>query len=160
MDRSGRRVLLMVSTAGMAASIFMLALYFAFEESMSPAAGVVLSLGSLMAYIVSFSLGLGAIPWLLMAEIFPAPTRGLASSMATLVNWSCSFVVTQTFLGMMETLTPSGAFITYSLELACTFVFVLMLVPETKGRTLEQIEAYFAEISARTSRVGGSHSSI
>mmetsp|Transcript_39297 Transcript_39297/g.65997 ORF Transcript_39297/g.65997 Transcript_39297/m.65997 type:complete len:514 (-) Transcript_39297:322-1863(-) len=150
MDKAGRRWLLMVSTLGMSASAFTMGVYFNIKETIDPATGTVLSLGSLMAYIIFFSLGLGAIPWVLMSEIFPAPTRGLASSMATLVNWSCSFVVTQSFKGMMNTLTPAGAFTCYALELAGTFAFVLVLVPETKGRTLEQIQALFTHSHVHT----------
>ena len=79
----------------------------------------------------------------LMSEIFPSHTRGLASSVATLVNWTCSFIVTQIFAAMMRALTPGGAFVCYALELCVTWIFVMRLVPETKGKSLEELEAYF-----------------
>jgi len=143
MDRAGRRKLLLISTAGMAFSTALLSVYFNFKKVFSPAVGTALSFGSLVGDIVFFSLGLGAIPWILMSEIFPSHTRGLASSVATLVNWSCSFVITQIFSAMMKALTPGGAFLCYALELIFTFMFVLRLVPETKGRSLEQLEVFF-----------------
>eukprot|EP00238_Polyblepharides_amylifera_P006996 CAMPEP_0196574592 /NCGR_PEP_ID=MMETSP1081-20130531/4285_1 /TAXON_ID=36882 /ORGANISM="Pyramimonas amylifera, Strain CCMP720" /LENGTH=511 /DNA_ID=CAMNT_0041892671 /DNA_START=118 /DNA_END=1653 /DNA_ORIENTATION=+ len=143
MDRAGRRALLLTSAGGMAASASLLATYFLCKQSLSPAVSMLVSVGSLMGYIIFFSLGLGAIPWVLMSEIFPAHTRGQASSLATFINWSCSFLVTEVFKSMMDTLTPAGAFMTYAFELLATVLFVFVLVPETKGRSLEQIEAYF-----------------
>lgn len=56
-----------------------------------------LPLGSLMIYVVCFSLGFGPIPWLMMGEILPAKIRGSAASVATAFNWSCTFIVTKSF---------------------------------------------------------------
>lgn len=56
-----------------------------------------LPLGSLVVFVLSFSLGFGPIPWLMMGEILPAKIRGTAASVATGFNWSCTFIVTKTF---------------------------------------------------------------
>lgn len=146
MDRAGRKVLLLISSGGMALGAFLLGLSFYLqslpEGSAAFAASGPLALASLLLYIVAFSLGIGAIPWLIMAEIFPAHVRGVAGSTATLVNWFCSFLVTECFAYLLQWSHP-GAFWLYSLICALGVVFIATLVPETKGRSLEEIEAAF-----------------
>ena len=102
-----------------------------------------LALAALVAYIVSFSLGLGAIPWLLMGEIFPGHVRALGSSVATMLNWTCSFVVTETFDYVRLALGPAGTFLGFCAVCVAGFVFVAACVPETKGKSLEEIQALF-----------------
>ena len=87
-----------------------------------------------MAYIVSFSLGLGAIPWLIMGEIFPGHVRALSSSVATMLNWTCSFIVTETFDYVRVALGPVGTFLGFCAVCVAGFVFVAACVPETKGQ--------------------------
>ena len=100
-----------------------------------------LALAALVAYIVSFSLGLGAIPWLIMGEIFPGHVRALSSSVATMLNWTCSFIVTETFDYVRVALGPAGTFLGFCAVCVAGFVFVAACVPETKGKSLEEIEA-------------------
>ena len=96
-DRLGRRVLLLSSLAGMTLAAALMGTYFALGDSAPPPVALV----ALVLYIASFSIGLGPIPWLLMAEILPSRARGVASSTATLVNWTCSFIVTETFSSVL-----------------------------------------------------------
>ena len=98
---------------------------------------------ALVAYIVSFSLGLGAIPWLIMGEIFPGHVRALSSSVATMLNWTCSFIVTETFDYVRVALGPAGTFLGFCAVCVAGFGFVAACVPETKGKSLEEIEALF-----------------
>ena len=137
MDRAGRRSLLLASLAGMTLAAGLMALYFAVHPP--PAIALV----ALVVYIGSFSIGLGAIPWLLMAEILPARARGVASSLATLVNWTCSFVVTETFSDVLAVATPQGTFGLFALVCATGVLYVYAYLPETKGKSLDQIEALF-----------------
>eukprot|EP00053_Salpingoeca_punica_P008839 m.78958 g.78958 ORF g.78958 m.78958 type:complete len:528 (-) comp14770_c0_seq2:332-1915(-) len=141
-DRAGRRALLMVAGIGMSASAAVLGYYF-FEKTHDNAIAGPVALVAVLLYITFFSLGLGAIPWLMMSEIFPAQVRGMASSAAVLLNWSCSFTVTETFESMKSNLTEEGTFWFYSAVCAAGVMYVLLFAPETKGRTLEQIEAFF-----------------
>jgi SP family sugar porter-like MFS transporter len=102
MDKAGRRLLLMISAGGMAVSSFLVGFSFYVKDSLQQPSGMdtfisMLSMMSLLVYIISFSLGMGAIPWILMAEVFPANIRGLAGSLATLVNWSGGWGVTMFF---------------------------------------------------------------
>ena len=94
-------------------------------------------------YIVAFSLGLGPIPWLLMAEILPSRARGVAASAATLLNWSCSFVVTETFGDLVDWLSPAGAFLVFACVCFGGCAYVLAAVPETKGLRLDEVEQLF-----------------
>ncbi|CAK9220067.1 unnamed protein product [Sphagnum troendelagicum] len=143
MDKAGRRILLMISAGGMGLSNFLVA--FSFYARMSPAFSTfisILALVSLLAYIASFSLGMGAIPWIIMSEIFPAYVKGVAGSVATLVNWFSAYIVTFTF-NYMLLWSAAGSFWIFAGECLLTVVFVALYVPETRGRTLEQIEASF-----------------
>eukprot|EP01018_Ginkgo_biloba_P032859 Gb_40254 [translate_table: standard] len=147
MDRAGRRLLLMISSGGMAVCLFLVGLSFYLKTHLAGAAHFetflsVLALTSLLIYIVSFSLGIGAIPWIIMSEILPVNVKGLAGSVATLANWSTSWAVTMTINLLLEW-SSAGTFMLYALLCALTLVFVALCVPETKGRTLEEIQSSF-----------------
>ncbi|KAK3016622.1 hypothetical protein RJ639_006500 [Escallonia herrerae] len=94
------------------------------------------------ALVIGFSLGLGAIPWIIMSEILPVNIKGLAGSVATLANWFTAWVVTMT-ANLLLTWSSGGTFTIYALVSAFTIVFVTLWVPETKGRTLEEIQGSF-----------------
>jgi MFS family permease len=143
MDRAGRRLLLLISLAGMCLSVAALAGFHTMSAAQAAKYNW-LALAALVGYIVAFSLGLGAIPWLLMGEIFPSHVRALGASIATLLNWTFSFIVTETFDYVRLALGPAGTFFAFSGICAAGFVFVAMCVPETKGRSLEEVEALFS----------------
>lgn len=147
MDKAGRRLLLMVSSGGMAICHFLVGLSFYLKSHMEGASQYetffsVLALTSLLIFIVSFSLGMGAIPWIIMSEILPLNVKGLAGSVATLANWMTSWVVTMTINLLMQW-SYAGTFTLYSVVCTFTLAFVVLCVPETKGRTLEEIQASF-----------------
>ncbi|MCO5560865.1 hypothetical protein L7F22_014485 [Adiantum nelumboides] len=102
----------------------------------------IMALISLLVYIICFSLGLGAIPWIMMSEVFPSNVKGLAGSLATLMNWLAGWVVTVSFNSMLEW-SSAGSFVIFAGICAITLVFVALRVPETKGKTLEEIQAHF-----------------
>ena len=95
-DRLGRRPLMLLASTGMVASLILLGYYYFMEEHVSTH----IALYSVIGYIAFFSIGLGAVPWLMMSEIFPTKVRGLAASVATLINWAFAFTVTETFKSM------------------------------------------------------------
>ncbi len=137
-DKVGRRILLLVGLVGMAVTLCALAAAFYIGSGGNLA---VLTVASLAAYVGCFAIGLGPVFWLLISEIFPLALRGRAMSLATVSNWGFNLLVTLTFLNLVSLFGQSGVFVLYAVLTAVAFVFVLKLVPETKGRSLEQIEA-------------------
>jgi sugar porter (SP) family MFS transporter len=138
-DRAGRRALLLTGLAGMGVCLLLLALGFLIGSS-SPALGWITAV-SLAAYVGFFAVGLGPVFWLLIAEIFPLYFRGRAMGAAAISNWGFNLLVTVSFLNMIELFGRPGTFLVYAILTAGAFVFTWVLVPETKGRSLEQIEA-------------------
>ncbi|KAJ1688310.1 hypothetical protein LUZ63_019700 [Rhynchospora breviuscula] len=147
LDRAGRRILLIISTAGMSLSLLLVAVAFFMEGAYSESSNLyhimsILSLVGLVAFVISFSLGLGAIPWIIMSEILPVNIKSLAGSVATLANWLTSFAITMT-ANLLLTWSSGGTFTFYMLVSVFSLVFVVLWVPETKGRTLEEIQWSF-----------------
>ncbi|KAJ0728144.1 putative major facilitator, sugar transporter, major facilitator superfamily [Helianthus annuus] len=141
MDVSGRRPLLMVSAAGTCLGCLFLGISFLLQDlheykELSP----ILALVGVLVFKGSFSLGMGGIPWVIMSEIFPINIKSSAGSLVTVVNWFGSWVVTYFFNFLMKCSTE-GTFFLFSGVCCVTILFVAKLVPETKGRTLEEIQA-------------------
>jgi len=137
-DRLGRRQLLYWSLGGMAVTLFVLSAAFLAGTSGELAWIAVLSVA---AYVGFFAIGLGPVFWLLIAEIFPLALRGRAMSLATVANWAFNLIVSLTFLNLVGAVGSTGAFLVYGVLSLVALAFVAMTVPETKGRSLEQIEA-------------------
>jgi SP family galactose:H+ symporter-like MFS transporter len=140
-DRVGRRPLLLVSLAGMALSLFVLGLAFALPQ-LSGSLGWV-AVGSLMVYVGSFAVGLGPVFWLILSEIYPLSIRGRAMSVGTIVNWSANLIVALSFLTLTQVLGKSATFWLYGFVTIGAWLFAFFLVPETKGKSLEEIEAHW-----------------
>ena len=135
-DRVGRRPLLLIGIAGIVITLGVLG--FAFLHPGGGLAGV--AVVTLMAYVASFAISLGPIFWLLISEIYPLNIRGLAEGTAAAANWSANLLVSLTFLTLVEALGPTRTFWLYALFAMAAWIFSYYMVPETKGRTLEEIE--------------------
>jgi sugar porter (SP) family MFS transporter len=140
-DRMGRRPLLLIGIGGMVASLGVLGLVF--NVSADTEAFGRLAVISMMVYVASFAISLGPIFWLLISEIYPLEIRSSTEGLAATVNWGSNLLVTLTFLTLVQTLGASGAFWLYGLFAVGAWVFSFYLVPETKGRTLEEIEDFW-----------------
>ena len=138
-DRSGRKPLLMFSSGCMAVCQLLLGIAF-----LLPAPPAMLVLGCMLLCVAAFAVGLGPGTWVLMAELFPTRVRGRAMSIANTALWVASFVLTATFLSLARAVTITGAFCVYSVMCVFTFLLVWKLVPETKGKSLEEIERLWA----------------
>jgi len=136
-DKAGRRILLLI---GLSAQVIALALVgWMFHANMHGAA----LLMAILAFIAAFAMALGPIPWILCSEIFPTRIRGRAMSVATFTIWVSCYLVAQSFpmLNDSEIIGPAKTFWIYAAFSLAAFCFVLARVPETKGRTLEEISA-------------------
>lgn len=94
-------------------------------------------------FVASFSIGLGPINWVLTSEIFPLRLRAQAFSLGTAVNRLVSGAVALTFLSLGDSLSPAGCFFTFACIGALSILFFYKYAPETKGKTLEEIEKLF-----------------
>ena len=140
-DRVGRRPLLLVSLAGMALSLFVLGLAFSLPQ-LSGSLGWI-AVASLMVYVGSFAVGLGPVFWLMLAEIYPLRIRGRAMSVGTLANWGANLIVALSFLTLTQVLGKPVTFWSFGVISIGAWLFAFFLVPETKGRSLEEIEAHW-----------------
>ncbi len=131
-DRLGRKPLLLLGSAGMGASLVLL------TASLEWFGGSWVLLSAL-AYVAFFAVALGPVVWVVIAEIFPTRIRGRAMSVATLCLWVSCFLVSQFFPYILDKL-GGYTFLIYAAMCAVSFLFVLWLVPETKGKSLEEIE--------------------
>jgi sugar porter (SP) family MFS transporter len=147
-DRVGRRPLLLVGLAGMVLSLGVLGLAF-----LLPAlSGIVgwIAIVSLALYIAFFAVGLGPEFWLLISEIYPQEVRGAAMSVASVGNWASNLLVSLTFLSLVGTIGRPLTFWLYAAVGVAAIVFVYFLVPETKGRSLEDIQQLWIKRSGET----------
>ncbi|HEV2398800.1 MAG TPA: sugar porter family MFS transporter [Candidatus Sulfotelmatobacter sp.] len=135
-DRVGRRILLLVSIGGMGISLVHLAWTLGGAH---PTKWVVLT--DILVYLAAFDIGLGPVFWLLISEIYPTTVRAEAMSLATMANWGSNFLVAATFLSLVDHLGMRGSFLLFAALCFVAFLFAAYMVPETRGRTLEQIES-------------------
>ncbi|XP_044499481.1 sugar transporter ERD6-like 5 [Mangifera indica] len=140
-DKAGRRPLLMVSSTGIFLSFLLLGFSFCLQDNnyWKQITPVLVYIG-IMAYIISFSIGMTGLPIVIMSEVFPINIKGSAGSLATFANSACAWAVAYTFNFMMEW-SSAGTFFIYAGICGVTILFVAKLVPETKGRAIEEIQA-------------------
>ncbi len=136
-DYVGRRLLLLIGVFGMALSLSMLAMSSKIEG------GQLLALIFVVAYVVSFAISLGPVTWVVLSEIFPLNIRGLAMGLALFFNWLFNYIVSLTFLLLIEGWGLNKTFLFYALICVVCFVFIFFLIPETKGKSLEEISRMF-----------------
>lgn len=141
-DRVGRRPLLLCGLGGMGISLCLLAVGFMLGKG--PALGY-LTAASLAAYIGCFAIGLGPVFWLLISEIFPMAIRARGMSAATIANWVANLIVALTFLDLAGLMGHAGVFLLYAVLTFAGLVFAYILVPETKGLSLELIQALWVK---------------
>lgn len=153
-DQYGRRQLLLWGIAGMILALAMLGTAFSFRhvengEVSIPRGWAIVTVLALMIYVSAYQVGFGPISWLMISEIFPLGVRGSALSTAAMVNFGSNILMTLCQTALMDALTPAGAFFLYMAFAVISIVFVAAVVPETKGKTLEQIEAEMTRGKAR-----------
>lgn len=163
MDKAGRRIPLLTMAIGLCISLLLLGFYFEIyippPESNSssntvsllgsishsiPASKINwLSIVCVILFNLFFCLAWGPVPWLVMSELFPMRARGPAVCLTAMANWLFIFIVTKLYDPMQSSISIQGTFWFYGGCMFLAFVFVYKLVPETKGKTLEEIESLF-----------------
>jgi MFS transporter, SP family, sugar:H+ symporter len=142
-DRAGRKPLLIAGVAGMVASLLVLGVSLSVlpapHHPSDPAA--IITLICLGTFIASFAATWGPVVWVMIPEVLPLSVRGTAMGVAVLANWAANFVVSQTFPMLLSKFGPGPVFLGYAGMGVLAFLFVKQLVTETKGRSLEEIEA-------------------
>ncbi|XP_073001009.1 probable polyol transporter 4 [Typha latifolia] len=145
-DRIGRKPLLYVSTIGMTACLFLLGIALTHQHGsglVPPGVGIRLAIWAVCGNVAFFSIGIGPICWVLTSEIFPLRLRAQASALGAVGNRVSSGIVAMSFLSVSHRISVAGTFYIFSAISALSVVFVYKFVPETKGKSLEQIEMLF-----------------
>ncbi|CAI0549796.1 unnamed protein product [Linum tenue] len=150
-DKVGRKPLLYVSTIGMTVCLFSLG--FTLTVMGQGAVGIGLAIFFVCANVGFFSVGIGPVCWVVTSEIFPLRLRAQAAALGAVGNRVCSGVVAMSFLSVSNAITVGGTFLVFAAVSAVSVAFVYWLVPETKGKSLEEIEVLFE--SERGWRGGG-----
>ncbi|MEO8752930.1 MAG: sugar porter family MFS transporter [Casimicrobiaceae bacterium] len=147
-DRLGRRPLLLAGLLGMGVSLAVVGAAFFSLESAGKGAGAsiagTVTLVALVVFIISFAFSLGPVVWTVINEIFPGSVRGRAVAVATAVNWGAAFLVSEFFLTLVGAIGESWTFWLFAFFCAVGGIWIYRNVPETKGRSLEQIQALWS----------------
>jgi sugar porter (SP) family MFS transporter len=157
-DKVGRRPLLLYGLVGMCLSLFVMGSCFyrlahvtihSSTASNQPTnAGIVL-LVAMVIFIGSFAFSLGPVVWTVINEIYPSTVRGRGVAVATAANWGAAWLVTQFFLSLTEWIGEVGTFYLFAAMCVVGFAFVWFLLPETKGKTLAEIQQMWVDRAER-----------
>ena len=140
-ERANRRFYLKLSAIGMASCSAALGMYFHLKTANVTFPGLgILPVGSLVLFIVAFSMGFGPVPWMIMSELFAPEIKEVASGLAIMTNWMFTFVVTFSFPLMKTYLGSHVTFYIFCVIMVCGTAFVHVFVPETRGKTLKEIQ--------------------
>ncbi|KAJ1427437.1 Sugar/inositol transporter [Sesbania bispinosa] len=156
LDRVGRRPLLLTSVGGMVLSLLTLAVSLTVidhsHERLMWAIG--LSIATVLSYVATFSIGAGPITWVYSSEIFPLRLRAQGSAMGVVVNRVTSGVISMTFLSLSNRITIGGAFFLFGGIATCGWIFFYTMLPETQGKTLEEMEGSFGKFRVKSNTKG------
>lgn len=163
-DRFGRRPLLLAGLVGMASALVTVGISFHFMDNADtsgagtggPTTAGIITLVALVVFIASFAFSLGPVVWTVINEIFPNRVRGRAVAVATAVNWGSAWLVSQFFLTLIDSIGNSATFYLFGAFSVIAYIWIWKTVPETKGRSLEQIqEIWNDEDPVQTQRDAG-----
>ena len=145
-DHFGRKPLLLIGVSGMMVMLVTIGIFF----RISALQGTMILIPMLL-YIACFAFSFGPVVWTILAEIYPTHVRGRAMSIATFSLWTGTFIIGQTVPWLLENLGPSGTFWSFAVMCVPTIWITWRLVPETKNKTLEEIERYWMSRPGKSS---------
>ena len=140
-DKVGRKKLVYWGVSGMILSLLMIGLYFSFSGSWGLGNGFLLAF--FLFYVFCCAISISAVVFVLLSEMYPNSVRGRAMSVAGLVLWVGTYLIGQLTPWMLETLTPAGTFFLFAAMCIPYILIMWKAVPETTGKTLEEIEDYW-----------------
>lgn len=140
-DRVGRKQLVYYGVSGMILSLLLIASYFIWGEAMHISSYFLLAF--FLLYIFCCAVSICAVVWVLLSEMYPTRIRGLAMSIAGLALWIGTYLIGQLTPWMLQTLTPAGTFMLFAIMCVPYMLIVWKLVPETTGKSLEEIEKHW-----------------
>lgn len=140
MDRWGRRVLVLSSTAVSTICMLVLGIHAFYIGRFDGMGFDTIPLISICVFIAFYAIGLGPIPFLMMSELFPNHIKGFAISTAGALNWTAAFTITATFVPLTQAIGDGATYWMFAGIGAIGTVFIYFVVPETKGRTLYEIQ--------------------
>ena len=145
-DHVGRRKLALSCLSGVIVSLAILSTgsYLRSSDDTNTIYGWLAVIG-LALYIISFSPGMGPVPWTVNSEIYPEEFRGVCGGMAATVNWIFSVIMSESFLSITDAVGLGGSFTILGVIAVLAFLFVLLFVPETKGLTFEEVAVIWKE---------------
>ncbi|ESQ47832.1 hypothetical protein EUTSA_v10020647mg [Eutrema salsugineum] len=140
-DKYGRRSLLTVATVMMCLGSLITGLSFLFQSyallhNYTPVSALI----GVLVFFISITMGIGGIPWVMVSEMTPINVKGSAGTLCNLTSWTCNWFVSYTFNFLFQW-SSSGVFFIYSIISGLGILFVMKMVPETRGRSLEEIQA-------------------
>ena len=147
-DKYGRRVMMLSSITAVTGSLVLLA--WCLGSGAAGGAGPGITLAALCLFMASFSLGMGPVTWVITSEIFPLSVRSKGTAFSMAANRLTSGTVAMTFLSLSGWIGVGGAFMLFACVSGAHFVFTYALLPETRGKSLEEIEAALGDGSARS----------
>lgn len=138
-DKVGRKMLLLIGSSAMLICLIVIGAAFQTGHTSGP-----LVLVFILVYVAAFALSLGPVVWVVISEIFPNRIRGKATAIASMALWTADYIVSQAFPPMLNSAGPALTFWIFGLMALITVVFTWRKVPETKGKSLEEIESLWA----------------
>jgi len=150
-DLIGRIPLLIVSSVLMCSSLAGFGAFSYYHQALGPEYDWI-PLLCVMTFLCAFSIGLSPIAWLLVGEIFPLEYRSIGPSLTTAFSYVCAFVGVKTFVDLRENVGLHGTFWTYSVISFLAFLFTILFVPETRGKTLDEMEPKSGILSKKTDK--------
>ncbi|KAG2397953.1 Polyol transporter 5 Protein POLYOL TRANSPORTER 5 [Vigna angularis] len=159
LDRAGRRVLLLCSVSGLIFSLVTLGVSLTVvDHSRSTLTWAIgLSIAAVLAYVATFSIGSGPITWVYSSEIFPLRLRAQGVAIGAIVNRVTSGVIAMTFLSLCKAISTGGAFFLFAAIAVAAWIFHYTMLPETRGKTLEEIEGSFGHFWRNPNKPKGLH---
>jgi len=145
-DRVGRKILMFISETGMACSLTALGAFFYLKHQNGdecPEGLGWLPLLSMIIYIITYNLGCASLPWTYMGELGPSHVKGAASALVTSTSWLLAFVVTYTFADLKMLIGDYSVFWIFGCVSACGSLFTVFVLPETRGKSLSEIQRLF-----------------